>query len=117
VFQEICKEKSTFCNAETLRRLKKPSCALIQLPSIHIDFSNPQSMAELERREEMNKVDVRVTPMLKRHGQTSMRTINHPTTFLFFEIMDEICDLANMPRFTDDEKRPFLQNDNYMGLP
>lgn len=46
-----------------------------------------------------------------------MLTLNHPTTFLFMEIVKKICTLLNLEFFTEEQYNKFLENENYMKLP
>jgi hypothetical protein len=46
-----------------------------------------------------------------------MLTINHPNTFLFMEIIKELCNLLNLNFFTEEQYNIFIKNPNYMELP
>lgn len=119
VYQEICKEKSLFCNTETLQKNKKESCRLIKIPSIHFDYANyKDSIKELNKREVMNKVDITVSDIfLKYKNLRLMLTIHHPTTFLFLKILNRLCRLLSIPTISKKKGHIFLQDDNYMKLP
>jgi hypothetical protein len=119
IYQEISKEKSLFSNTETLQSIKKESCRLIKIPSIYFDYSNyDSSMKELKKREIINKVDISVSDILEKYKERKlMITIDHPNTFLFLEIVNELCRILNINTFTTFMRDLFLENNNYMGLP
>ncbi len=119
VYQEISKEKSEFSNIETLRVIKKESCKLIIVPSIYLDYSDYEnSIKELQKREIHNKVDILVSDIFEKYReQQLMLTIWHPSTFLFLEIVNEICNILNIETFSKTTREMFLQDDNYMQLP
>jgi len=119
VYQEISKEKSEFSNTETLRVIKKESCKLIIVPSIYLDYSDYEnSIKELQKREIHNKVDILVSDIFEKYReQQLMLTIWHPSTFLFLEIVNEICNVLNIETFSKTTREMFLQDDNYMQLP
>lgn len=119
VFQEIRKEKSQFSNTETLEAIKKESCRLIKIPSIYLDYSNyDHSISELKQREIINNVDISVSNIFEKYREYHMMLTNvHPNTFLFLEIVDEICRLLNINAFSKEGRDVFLKDNNYMKLP
>lgn len=119
IYQEISKEKSQFSNTETLQTNKKESCRLIKIPSIYLNYSNyDSSIKELKDREIENKVDIIVSDIFKKYRDNRlMLTLNHPNTFLFLEIVNEICKLLNIDTFSEIKRGMFLQDNNYMKLP
>ncbi len=119
IYQEISKEKSLFSNAETLQINKKESCRLIKMPSIYFDHSNyDSSIKELKRREMANKVDIVVSDIFEKYrGRTLMLSILHPNTFLFLEVIDELCKVLNIETFSKTKREMFLKDNNYMKLP
>ena len=118
VYQEISKEKSLFCNTEILQTIKMKSCRLIKLPSIYLDYSNYDiSIEELKYREITNKVDIIISDIFQKYKECRrMLTINHPNTFLFLEIVNEVCKILDIDTFPKIKRDIFLQNNNYMGL-
>jgi hypothetical protein len=46
-----------------------------------------------------------------------MLSIWHPTTFLFLEIVNEICNILNIDSFSKNTRDHFLQDNNYIQLP
>ena len=136
VFQEICADKSVFCNAVGLRELTSPGCRLLKLPSVHMDYSRfEESLAELARRETLNAVDVSVSDLFRssrdRQRQDLMLSIVHPTSKLFLHILVKICARLNILGGGSGSSRSsssraffdiptlhrFIRNPNYMGLP
>ena len=76
------------------------------------------SIKELRRRELENKVDLIISDILEKYRDTNhMLTIHHPNTFLFLEIVNEICKIINIDTFSENKRNIFLQNPNYMNLP
>lgn len=119
IYQEISKDKSLFSNNETLQTIKKKSCKLIKMPSIYLDYSNyDNSIEELKKREEQKEVDIMVSSIFEKYrDHFLMLTNNHPTTFLFLEVVDEICKILSIDTFSKAERDEFLQDYNYMKLP
>jgi len=125
IFQEISKEKSLFCNTETIEKLKKESCRIIKIPSINLDCNNyDESLKELQVRENMNNVDIKVSTIFEKYRLQNaenklMLTTNHPKTLLFLEILNEISLLLNIKSFCLQTERciHYMMNDNYVGLP
>jgi len=109
IFQEIVEEKSLLSNTNMLNTLKKESCVLIKIPYVYFDYSNYElSFRELEEREVKNKVDIRVSTIINNHKDTKLLlTLNHPNTFLFLEIVREICLLLKIDYFSQ-EKQAFF---------
>jgi hypothetical protein len=119
IYQEIVKEKSQFSNAETLQAHKKDSCILIKIPCIYLEYPNyDKSIIELQKREIENKVNIRVSDIFEKYReQCLMLTVFHPNTFLFLEVVNEICKILNIDTFSKMKRDMYLQDDNYMKLP
>lgn len=121
IYPEICKEKSFFSNTEMLTALMKEGCRLIKIPSIQIDqhdYNN--SIEELKRREDAKSVDIKVSDIFERFRGTNVELMLnrfHPTTFLFLEIMKQLCSMLNIGFFNDRQYKYLLRNNNFMGLP
>jgi hypothetical protein len=119
IYQNIHIEKSLFSNTNTLQQITKNSCKLIKIPSIYLiynDFDN--SIKELINRENENNVDIKVSNILYNFKDTNlMLTVDHPKTFLFMEVIKELCNLLNYNFFTEEQYNIFLKNENYMELP
>ncbi len=119
IYQEIDVDKSYFCNTIYLQKIMKSSCKLIKIPSIYLiynDFDN--SIKELIERENKNNVDIKISNILCYYKENNiMLTSNHPTTFLFLEIIKIICGLLNENFCTEDQCNIFLKNENYIELP
>ena len=117
VYQEVVGWKSTFCNEQTLRALT-PSCTLLKVPSIQWDYSDADILKGLQAREIANHVDITASDMFERFKDTKlMLDICHPTTFMFLELVREICKRTGLTFFTDEQVARFLENENHMGLP
>jgi hypothetical protein len=72
----------------------------------------------LRDREIANRVDITASDMFERFRDTKlMMDICHPTTFMFVEIVREICTRTGLTFFTDEQVARFLENENHMGLP
>ena len=119
VYQEITKEKSQFSNTETLESNKKESCRLIKMPSIFLDYANyDESIKELNRREVEKQVDIMVSRIFEKYrDQCRMLSVWHPNTFLFLEVVNELCKLLNIDTFSEIQRDIFLQDNNYIKLP
>ena len=118
LYQEIAKDKSPFSNSITLHELA-PSARFIKLPSIYLEYANyDTSIAELQKRELEKEVDIKVSSIFNKYrSQTLMLTVFHPTTFLFLEVIKEICEQLKIDFFTEDQCKRFLEKNNYMELP
>jgi hypothetical protein len=119
IYQDISSEKSFFSNEETLTKIKKIDCKLIKMPSIFFEYSSyDTSLKELIKRETNKNVDIKVSQIIDKYKpRVLMLTNNHPKTFLFLEIMKEICKILNIEFFSQQKYRQYLNNPNYMGLP
>jgi hypothetical protein len=119
IYQNIKKNKSLFCNTETLNKLKKKSCKLLILPSIYLIYDNFDiSIKKLIERENKNNVDIKVSIIFKTFRDNNlMLTNNHPNTFLFMAILQRICYLLNLNFFTEEKFNYFNNYYNYMELP
>jgi hypothetical protein len=119
IYQNINRNKSSFCNTNTLKKIMRKSCKFIQIPKIYLiynDFDN--SIKELIKRENENNVDIKISNILYNFKHNNlMLTCNHPKTFLFMEVVKIICNLLNLNFFTEEQYNNFLQNENYMELP
>lgn len=119
VYQQIIEEKSTFCNTNALKEMKKNTCVLIQIPSIYLIYDEfDTSIKNLENREIINNVDIKVSTIFyKFRNENLMLTCWHPNTFLFMEIIKILCNKLHVKFFTDTKYKKFLKNKNYIGLP
>ena len=122
IFQEVCPEKSLFCNKKTISSLIHKSCKLLVFPSIHINYRNyKNSLKELQRREKLNKVDITVSDIIIKHeGKNLMvnsTSIKHPGTLFFMEITKKICEKLDLNFFSEQQYEKFIKNNNYMELP
>lgn len=119
IYQEVVPEKSTFCNTLTLQELKQESCKLIKIPSIYLDYGRYDiSIKELQTREIEKKADVLASTIFeKNRDKCLMLTVWHPNTFLFMEVMKEICKIMDIEFFSAEQEAEYLKNNNYMGLP
>jgi hypothetical protein len=111
--------ENTIFNTCNLLKYKKDSCKLIKIPSIYLiyeDFDN--SINNLIEREIKNNVDVKVSNIFLLFKNTNlMLSCNHPTTFLFMEIIKQLCLFINIDFFKEEQYNIFLKNENYMELP
>jgi hypothetical protein len=93
---------------------------LIRIPSIYLDYNNyDNSLQELKRRENEKSVDINVSTIFEKYRNKNIQLMLnkfHPTTFLFLEIMKELCLLMNIDFFTKRQYRFLLKNKNFMGL-
>ncbi len=119
IYQEIILDKSLFSNFEFLNENKKESCKLIKIPSIYLNYSKyTDSLNELKNRETSKNVDLKVSTIIdKFKDKDIMLTVDHPTTFLFMEIIKELCILLNISFFSKEKETHFLSHRNYMKLP
>jgi hypothetical protein len=121
VYQEICREKSLFCNTETFLKNKKESCRLIKIPDIYFDYSKCEdSIKELIMREVKNKVDIKVSDIFLKYRERRRlmnANVHHPTTFVFLKVLHRLCKLLNIDTLSKEKRNMFLQDDNYMKLP
>jgi hypothetical protein len=119
VYQDISQKKSFFSNEETLTKIKKMECKLIKMPYIFLEYSSYESsLKELIRRENLKNVDIKVSHYFEKHKEDIlMLTKNHPNTFLFLEIIKEICKILNIEFFSQRKYAHYLNNPNYMELP
>ena len=119
IYQEISTTKSLLSNKKLLQEIKKDSCKLIVIPCTYLDYTNyDNSIIDLQNRENENNVDIKVSVILNKYKNTKlMLSKNHPNTFLFLEIIKELCLLLNIEFFKDVEYKKFIKLNNYMHLP
>lgn len=119
IYQEISTTKSYICNTKLIKELCKTSCRLIKLPCIYLEYHDyDNSIKELQARELANSVDICVSKIFEKfRDQNMLLTKNHPNTFLFMQIVEELCSQLNIPFFSEERLRVFLQNNNYIDLP
>jgi len=90
-----------------------------KIPSIYINYNDyDNSIKELQYREIKKKVDITVSNIIDKFKEEKIVfRINHPTTFLFLEIIKELCIILNISFFEQHEYNKFLENFNFMNLP
>ena len=86
---------------------------------ILVELSQAQTKNKRELKRELEKeVDIKVSQIFNKYrSQTLMLTVFHPNTFLFLEVVKEICKRLNIDYFSDDQCKRFLEKNNYMELP
>jgi len=119
IYQEIDISKSCFSNYNKLCELKNQSCKLIKIPSIYLNYNDYEnSLKELQNREISKNVDITVSNIIeKSKNDKIVFGINHPTTFLFLEIIKELCMILDINFFEKCEYDKYIENFNYMELP
>ncbi len=119
IYQEIRLTRSLISNQEFLQTNKKYDCILIKLPSIYLDYSDyNNSIQILENKEITKNVDIKCSDIIKQFKDRQlMLSVNHPNTFLFLKIVEQICSKINIEFFNIKQLRFYLNNKNYMELP
>ena len=121
IYSNIRIETSTFSNTSTLQEIKKSSCKLINIPFIVFDCTNfDNSITRLRNYENIHNVDIKVSDLFDKFKDSNLKLMlkgNHPTTFLFMEIVKILCNLLNLDFFTQEQYNNFLKDENYMKLP
>lgn len=120
IYQEVA--SSNFSNPLALYSLKKNSTQLIKLPSIYLEKQiYNESLLELKKREELKKVDIKVSEIFEKYKQLDyeqlMLTKYHPTTFLFIELLKILAEMIKIPFYSDEMIDCFMKDTNYMQLP
>jgi hypothetical protein len=117
-YQKIRPETSQYFNFNNIITYNKYA-RFISMPSIKIDLKNvEESLKKLRMREVKYKHDICITSIFKKHTEdVLLLSHDHPTTFLFMEIMKKICKFLNVPFFKNEQYQMFMSNNNYMGLP
>lgn len=127
IYHPIQASKSKFFYTENLLILKNPECRMISLQRIHIDYYNDaenyhlylESVQETKRREQLNNVDILVSYIFENNKLDIplLLTPNHPTTYVFLEMLLQICLGIGIPYVTNDQFMHFMTDMNYMELP
>ena len=127
IYHPIQASKSAFFYTENLSILKNPECRMMSLQRIHIDYYNDpvnyhlylESIQETKRREQLNNVDILVSYIFENNKLDIplLLTPNHPTTYVFLEMLLQICHLIPVPYVTNDQFMHYMTNMNYMELP
>jgi hypothetical protein len=118
IYQNVCEEKSPFLNKKCIQSYKKPDTKLISIPSIYVNYNFfDASIIELQKREKEH-ITIPVSDIfLKYRDKQLLLTVNHPTTFLFLEILRIICSIIGIQFYDDNTYNYYIQNINYLNLP
>jgi hypothetical protein len=119
IYQNVKINLTLFAYTEKLNELKKNTCRLIQISSIYLIYKEyDDSIKKLQDRENNNNSNIKVSYIFEKYRNDNlMLTYNHPKTFLFLEIIKELCILLNVDFFNKDQYDDFLKNENFMELP
>ena len=119
IYQEIGLDKSAFSNREKLLEIKKETCKLITVPSIRFDYNDyEKSINKLIIRENTKNTDIKVSNIFNKFKKYKlMLSQRHPKTSLFLEMVKELCKLLDIPFFTKEKYKTFIENNNFMELP
>lgn len=123
VFQNILEVTSPLFHTNALLSYLKPECRIISMSSIHLDINNlEESLDELKRRDDYSMNVINVSEIIgeyinKNVPSDLMLTINHPTTLLFFKILEIICRILNIDFYSKEETEYYISNRNHIGLP
>ena len=122
IYQNIKRETSPFFNSENIFSYKKKECLLISITSIHLDINSyDESINKLKEIDDNNNNTIKVSRIIEKyyphHKLLLSLSLNHPSTFLFLEILREICSIMNIPFFKENVYNTFCRNSNFMDLP
>jgi len=119
IYQNVCKSKSLFCNTENILEIVNKNCKMIHISSMHLDYScYEDSLKDLQRREENLNVNFKVSNIIEKFKNKKLFLSKwHPNTFLFLNIVKELCIIINIEFFTDEDYNNLLKNDNIVELP
>lgn len=119
IYQEIRLDKSAFSNREKLLEIKKETCRLITVPSIRFDYNHyEKSINKLIIRENTKNTDIKVSNIFNKFKKYKlMLSPRHPKTSLFLEMVKELCKFIDIPFFTKEKYKTFIENNNFMELP
>ena len=119
IYQEIGLDKSAFSNTQKLLEIKKETSRLITVPSIRFDYNDyEKSINKLIIRENKKNTDIKVSNIFNKFKKYKlMLSQRHPKTSLFLEMVKELCKLLDIPFFTKEKYKTFIENNNFMELP
>ena len=119
IYQEIGLDKSAFSNTQKLLEIKKETSRLITVPSIRFDYNDyEKSINKLIIRENTKNTDIKVSNIFNKFKKYKlMLSQRHPKTSLFLEMVKELCKLLDIPFFTKEKYKTFIENNNFMELP
>lgn len=127
IYHPIQESKSKYFNTHSLSQIKKINCKMISLQRIHIDYYNDTknyhlyllSIQETKRREALHQVDIPVSNIFENNtlNLRLLLTPNHPTTYVFLQMLVDICKRLSVPYVTNDQFVYFMKNPNHMELP
>jgi hypothetical protein len=121
VYQHIKKETSLFFHYNALLTYKKDSCKMISVSKIYITKDNTEeSLDKLKNLDKEEANTIQVSNILDKHNNNlPLLLLNkwHPTTFLFLEIMKELCTLMDAPFLSQSIYQSLIKQPNIMGLP
>lgn len=118
IYQHISEDTSPFFNTKCLEYYAKDTCKLISMPCIYLKYdSYDTSILELKKREKTQNVTITVSNLFtKENYKNLLLTYNHPTTFLFLELLKQICKIMNIEFFNKEQIDNYLKDKNHMGL-
>lgn len=125
IYNKIKDRTSVFFNADALQSYAKPSCVLVSITSIFIELDKYQTgVSELLYRDIIQCNTIKVSTMIyeymKQEGKQLsdlLITKNHPTTYLFMVIMEELCNIMGLKPYGRELFNTLVQNRNLMELP
>lgn len=127
IYHPIQENKSKYFNSTNLMQLKDLKCKMFSLQRVHIDYYNDKShynlylssIQEIKKREKLNNIDILVSSIFENNTLNLLLLItpNHPTTYVFLKILEQICQLVSVPYLSNDQFVCFMKNTNYMELP
>jgi hypothetical protein len=126
IYNKIKSTSSVYFNTECIMSYAKEDCKLISITSIFIIFEKYyQDISELLYRDiqldNTIKISIIIYEYMKNKDLNCLHdlliTKNHPTTLLFLNIIDKICDIINIPSYNKETVDFLIQNRNLMELP
>ncbi len=118
IYQPILIKTSCNFNATKIKSYCSNTCTQISFISIYIDGDFNMGVYRLKQRELERGTTIKVTDILEKHKDKKLLLRkNHPTTFLFLKLLEQICIHLNIDFFKNTDK--YLITDNYtrLGLP
>lgn len=124
-YQNIKDTTSAYFNKSSIHSYIKPTTMTISISSIHVELNDyDATIKELERRDNDFNNTIKVSAIIKdcienknKQIHDLLITIHHPTTFLFMEILIQICSYLNIPFYDENIYLNMIKDYNIMDLP
>jgi len=123
IYQPIASDQtSEFYHMGLMENYISDSAKSITVPIVVFDVEKDydSQIRRLRRKENFKSMEIKAVPYFQKYKDRTedlMLNYNHPTTFLFLEILREVCLKMDFPFFEDERYNELILERNFMELP